>query len=54
MGYQLDPNEVASFSSRVKGTLTNDNGTYGKIEKAIELFGGNQELQGEGWSTLKM
>ncbi len=54
MGYRLDPNEVVSFSSRVKGTLTNDNGTYGKIEKAIELFGGNQELQGEGWSTLKM
>ena len=54
MGYRLDPGEITSFCSSANGGMDRDCETYRKIEQGIELFSGNQELQGEARGTLKM
>ena len=54
MGYRLDPSEITSFCSSANSGMDRDCETYRKIEQGIELFSGNQELQGEAWGTLKM
>lgn len=54
MGYRLDPGEITSFCSSANGGMDRDCETYRKIDQGIELFSGNQELQGEAWGMLKM